>query len=544
MIEKGFCLADWLVKCQNNDGSWNETPDTWTGTSVFQLMALAGLTDTGRKFLSQERMTAYEKAIRKACEWVCQNIRFRMTTTNYVASGAAALILADKLFPEQKWQVKAGQMARLAAKKITRYGLVRGEGRGRRILKKIYIHPKGIDIGYGLEMTLGSLGLYSVLSKDHEIASLTLDAIKSHLFFIYPDGTLDNSLGSRGYKWTVYGSKTAHGSQMALAFGSLKDPEVNRALKLTVGALYKYINHGLLNDGTSTDSDSGLPCFYPSVVRAANLAFALAYFQNHNLPEKDIPSQKPLWFKYWKDLNSVTLKRDPWMATVSGYNELTRYPETGYTYYVPGGGSLTRLFHREWGDIQAGTQLDYCQIESLHVPFQNMEVPSFTPRIIIKTSSGIATNAHSRKTIIKCEQSMDQLKIQASGSFILPGKGKKLDSVFNIEYIFTENRLTKNFHINLRDLCQGLEIFEPVLTDFETQFQVQNHGILFSQNNKTLVFNIKGSTGIFIKNISQMHCPLPALTALPVIYQWDQPAKGEYTAVLNIDVKTNPQKEV
>jgi len=38
LIDKGLKLADWLVKRQNNDGSWFETPGRWVGTTVFQLM--------------------------------------------------------------------------------------------------------------------------------------------------------------------------------------------------------------------------------------------------------------------------------------------------------------------------------------------------------------------------------------------------------------------------------------------------------------------------------------------------------------------------
>jgi len=48
-------------------------------------------------------------------------------------------------------------------------GMVAGEGRGKRILKKIYIKPKGIDIGYGLEMTLASLSLYLELGGDKKV---------------------------------------------------------------------------------------------------------------------------------------------------------------------------------------------------------------------------------------------------------------------------------------------------------------------------------------------------------------------------------------
>jgi len=78
-------------------------------------------------------------------------------------------------------------------------------------------------------MSLGALALYAILSGDTKVKLGVIKSLKTHLNFMYPDGSIDNSWGSRSYKWTMYGSKTAHGSQMALELLSDEDPAFRKA---------------------------------------------------------------------------------------------------------------------------------------------------------------------------------------------------------------------------------------------------------------------------------------------------------------------------
>ena len=115
-------LADWLVGRQNTDGSWDESPGTWKGTTVFQLIALGALLDTAGSLVPSRRADSYAQAVRKASDWVCEHITFRRVSTNYVASGASGLALAHKLFPERRYERRAKGLARLAAGRINRGG--------------------------------------------------------------------------------------------------------------------------------------------------------------------------------------------------------------------------------------------------------------------------------------------------------------------------------------------------------------------------------------------------------------------------------------
>jgi len=539
LLQKGLELADWLVSRQNPNGSWDETPDTWQGTTVFQLIALAAIMDIGCFLIDTERKNYYGKAVRKAADWVYENIRFRKVTTNYVATGAAGLALANKIYPQKKWKRKSRKLAQMAASSINKEGLVKGEGIGRRILKKIYIRPSGIDIGYGLEMTLAALALYTVITRDRDMAKLVHFAIRSHLYFIYPDGSLDNSLGSRGYKWTVYGSKTAHGSQMALAFAAPDNPEILLALRSTTESLKNHIKNGLLGDGPAKDIQPETQCLYPTIMRASNLAFALCYFSKPKSVQIDIPDEKPVWIKKWSSLNSVVLCRHPWKATISGYSNFTRFnTETELkNYYVPGGGSITYLFNHHWGVIQAASQLEYQQIERLHVPMPNSEIQSMTPRIVIRGPNRKATSAHARKTKILFSQANERIIIEVSGHFFYINEIKRSSkSYFKIKYLFTAKKLTKQFYVKLERDYHSLEIIEPIVVNSATEIKVTDTGALLSQNSKQLFISTESISGYwsFPSQEERITCPLPALKGLSICCTWKRPVKGEYHSSINL----------
>ena len=63
-------------------------------------------------------------------------------------------------------------------------------------------------------MSVGAAAVYALQTKDGKLLADILASAKAHLRFIYPDGSLDNSWGSRSYKWTLLDGKTVHGAGM------------------------------------------------------------------------------------------------------------------------------------------------------------------------------------------------------------------------------------------------------------------------------------------------------------------------------------------
>lgn len=543
LISLGLDLADWLVSRQDDDGAWPETPGYWRGTTVFQLLSLAALIDVCDSELDGNRRGKYGAAALKAAQWTSQNVTPRKTMTNYIASGAAALAVLARSYPGQGLERKARHLARQAASRINADGLVEGEGRGRRILRKIYIKSKSIDIGYGLEMTLASLSLVARLLGDAKLAAEVQRSLEAHLHFIYPDGSLDNSLGSRGYKWSLYGSKTAHGSQMALAYGASQgDGRALRALKLTTRYLGSQIFAGKVGQGPYPPENPGGICIYPTFIRACNLALALAYHGQGVGKEQNIPADEDQWIKTWPSLNSLHLKRSPWMATVSGYTDSTAY--TGVNgpglFQVPGAGAVTYLYHQRWGPVQAASQLAYQAVELLHVPQVVDPPPSLTPRVGISGPNGEITWIWSQDVQLKSGEQGDTVEVEAMGSFDLnqPKAGKSPVHIRRAIRL-TPRGITKTYRISLDcDAERKITIIEPLIVDDQTVIQNRADGLSLIRDDCELLVSAVGAEGLVRIDSDPIiwTYPLPSLKATAAVFTLPAQGRGEYWASITIDI--------
>lgn len=545
MVDTGLRLADWLVRRQNHDGSWTESPGMWTGTTVFQLMALAGVMEAWGSNLSVERRERFGQAVHRAAGWVLENIRFRRATTNYVASGAAALALVSNTFPDRKWERGARRMANLAAGRVNRDGLVEGEGRGRRILRKIYFNPKGIDIGYGLEMTLASLSLYSAITGDRKIATVLDRGLDAHLYFIYPDGSLDNSLGSRGYKWTIYGSKTAHGSQMAWAFAAPRNNAMAAAQRLCTRFLERFLFDGLVSNGPNQREVGGRPCIYPSVVRSSNLAFAVSYFLPPDKTDGTLPCHREQWIKRWPSLNSVLIRRAPWMGTVSGYKESTVFStnDGNRVFRVPSGGAITYLYHDDWGPIQAATQLDYWNWEVLHLPPRPEGVVTLTPRIEASSDKSLIMSAGHGEVTIDTRERNECVEIAVRGK-LSPREGSSacLVGSYVITYRFERRTLTKLYHIHLRERLDRLVLVEPVILATGSRLALLDTGLeIFNERGKLTLTSphMKGTSWQWVNRRPPSICPLPALVAYSSSFLLLRPERGQHQLEVVFEIHRN-----
>lgn len=543
LVASGLELADWLVSRQEDDGAWPETPGYWRGTTVFQLLSLAALIDVCGSELDENRREKYGAAALKAAQWTSRNVTPRKTMTNYIASGGAALAVLARSYPGQGLDRKARRLARQAASRINADGLVEGEGRGRRILKKIYIKSKSIDIGYGLEMTLASLSLAARLLGDAKLAAEVQRSLEAHLYFIYPDGSLDNSLGSRAYKWSLYGSKTAHGSQMALAFGaSTGDGRALRAMKLTTRYLGSQIFTGIVGQGPHPPDDPQGICIYPTFIRACSLALALAYHGQGVGTEQSIPADEDQWIKTWPSLNSLSLKRTPWMATVSGYTDSTTYAGVNglKRFQVPGAGAVTYLYHQQWGPVQASTQLEYQSVELLHVPQVADPPPSLSPRVGISGPNGGISWFWSLHVQIESREQGDTVEVEAMGSFDLnEPNGKKSPARITRTIRLTPREITKTYLIFLEsEADRKITIIEPLIVDDQTVIQNRADGLSLIRDDCELLISATGAEGLVRIDSDPVTWayPLPSLKATAAVFALPAQGRGEYGARITINI--------
>ena len=204
-LEQTLSLAGWLIAQQEDDGSWKETPEEWTGTTTDQLLMMLLTYPLVKDRLTRSADREWLSSMRKAADYLARVMDNRFASINYCATTAATLAEAQRLFREQSYLDKARSLARMIVSKMNLDRFIVGEG------EREGPYKYGVDIGYNMEMSLWGLARYAQLSADEAVMNAVRLSSEAHLPFIYPDGMLDASSGIRSNKWTLYGSGTSDG---------------------------------------------------------------------------------------------------------------------------------------------------------------------------------------------------------------------------------------------------------------------------------------------------------------------------------------------
>lgn len=530
-LESAISLGNWLISKQHAEGFWFETPENWDGTTVFQLMSLAAAYPILEGYLSISERVNWHSSIKNAAFWICTTMSEKFANINYCASSSAALILAYQVVNEKKFEEKAKKFANLILKRINDEGFICGEGGYLPVVGR-----RGVDLGYNLDMSIGALALYSILSNDAKVKLATIKSLKTHLNFIYPDGSIDNSWGSRSYKWTMYGSKTAHGSQMALELLSGEDPIFEKASKLNLNYLKNSMNNGLVGYGPHSWWDkSFIPCIYPTFNRATAIAFALHY---SSMPKESIDCpinlEEDNTIKFFKSINVCLIKTDNLKATITGYRPLhirgNFYIDTlrnlltclnlrnssRNKMHTPTGGSLSYLWEENWGVVQASSQTKYSPVEPMHMP-NISEIETLTPHIRMLKDGVIYTNLYDLNVRIKTEN--------REGTYNVICEGKLKDEEFNdsnlkfqYKYEFGSKSVAKSVSLWGMTKQAEIEIIEPIIRAKNTRIEPLDNGVILRSEQNECKFTLL-TTGVELvhgQHMEKYWSPFPYLYAYPI----------------------------
>lgn len=483
-LERARGVATWAIRHQAPDGSWIEAKDSpWNGITIFILLALAGAFDLISGNLAESEAQDWRKAIARGADWV-ESIRpvshirqfalavgrkarlpgcgARCATTpqfwntNYIASLPLTLALCGRALGRD-YGSKERYFQRYVTHKILDDGLLAGEvNESSPRLAKLFRRTNAIDPGYNLDMSLGVLALYARMKEDKDLLAVVADSATAHLSLLYPDGSVDNSIGARGYKSAYYGSQTAHGVQMLAAGLQGVDAKYGRAGILNARLLTRSLSDNLLRRGPFAAPGASSPCLYPSFARAANLALALmAMPQHESAADTALPCENGQSVWRLPSLNSVVLRCGLMMLTVSGQSRDSSY--WPYRFIVPpAGGALTRLYHDEYGMALAAGPLCYQQIEPMHMPGNAQAC-----------AAGLQVTRKGRQLSAAHDRYVD-LRQQAGGIITARGRVRsrqtwRSGNRYTIEYACTDNCLIKTVTIFDCRADDEIELREPLV---------------------------------------------------------------------------------
>lgn len=456
--EAAVRLGDWLVSIQQPSGEWGERwpgHDGWTGTTVDQLISLAGAYPRLADALRPEQRAAWLRAITRSAAYVQAN--WPRGNLNYWPTGAVALVYAGRAVPAAPvaWRAKADELIRATLAAVNADDLLVGEG-------------GGVDVGYNLAQTIGFVALHGILTGDPAVLSRAAQVLERHLPFVYPNGSVDNSWGTRSYKWTYEsGTKTAPGVFFTLALLAGHDP---RYRTLEQQARHFLVEHSMVDGWVAqgphaAGSDStNPPCLYGTFARAQSLAMAVAH-----APEIDGAADAPFApvtlpdrprVDHFPTVKVAVIRTPGLVATVSAYGEIAHVSRD----FVARGGSVTNLWFDGYGPdglFQTSSVTDYRRQELIHMPHEADLLP-LTPRVEVWRDGRRFANVHETDAEMQVGTAADHVWVRVQGR-LRDAAGGDAGIGYTLTQRFYARAVTKEYALTATGAAYAARIVEPVV---------------------------------------------------------------------------------
>lgn len=510
-LKQSIQLGDWLLRQQQTDGSWLETPETWTGTTTDQLLMLLLTYPIVEQKLTAAQHRSWLKGMESAADYLARVMDNRFASINYCATTTATLAEAYGLFHKEIYAEKARSLARMIVSKMNAEWFIEGEG-GREGAYKY-----GVDIGYNLEMSLWGLARYAQLTDDRFVAEAVRRSAEQHLWFIYPDGMLDASAGIRSNKWTVFGSGTSDGIHPLCALLCDTNPAFAEAALRNIDCIeHNFTASGLLGPGPHYDRVKETPpCIYPTFTKAKSLAMALLW-----KPAKTEHTTLPLdndTLRYFRTLGITLVRRGPFCGTVTASTYKAREGANSKYMHRPAGGACSALWVEGFGLLQAASQTEYRRWEPMSFPIMP-EIEPLTPRIETITATGRHTNLYEFDAWSETTEN-PEAAICTAGGLLRNSDGRPCGIGYISTHRFERNRLIKQIEILHHTVDDTVRIVEPLLLDPETHIeQTSERTLLITKHGCRITMRVEGADlRIDIPNAPKYKQVYPSLVALPVV---------------------------
>lgn len=552
-------LGNLLISRQKSAGYWVENARSqWHGCTIFLLVAMAATYQLLEKALSPHETKLWRASIRRAADWVAayqpvshvgqclvtvgeklplfrrltgNSISRRFLGTNYIATIPAALHYAWQVLGDDTYIERIPYFIKNVLEKATTDKLIGGENLevGPKLFK-FARRTNSIDLGYNLDMTLGMLALYADMAGDNKLLDRVRQHADAHLAFVYPDGSVDNGLGLRGYKSVYFGSETAHGLQMLCSVLRRFDAKYDRVSRLNASLIAASIDDdGVVRRGPFRKAQS---CtgrnWYRNFSRATNIALAIAHYSaKPPLANTRLLYEETDRLISFKSINSMVVKKSRFMATVTG----TRLHSSRLPYRFltpPTGGSLSALYHADYGPIQLASPYHYQQVESDFMPTQ-AERESITARIEL-VGTGY-TNQHDTRVKLTTRDGSITAKGRLTRRLTLLRRNP-----YQITYEFENNYLRKRITVKNVRKSDHIRLVEPmVLTEAVIDTHLDNRVFTITTDSCTVAVEvITDNPAAEIRLCPTINCHAPPIRAIPV----EILLKGRSTITATIQIRT------
>lgn len=431
-------LFAWGENMRCADGGFrNDFKSEWKGVTVFAAIALHDALKEHGDLLTPKERAAWEERLAGMGRWLFEHLTEQARAyLNYHAANACAMALLGAYFCNDDYTALAKRLAAFCMSHVTENGLLFGEGS-----PVDAVSPKGcrpIDAGgYNVEETLPSLWRYASVTKDRQMQKECRRLWLKHLGWMLPDGAWDDSAGTRSFKWTYWGSRTADGCQAALFELGKEDPVFAEAAWRNL-ELYRRCTHdGLLAGGPDYHRNGEPACVHHTFCHAKVLAAAI----DNGIPafaRVPLPSDHPAALQYYPELDTYQAACGKWRMDVCGYD----FSYGGVCHAA--GGSITLLWHEAAGPLIAVGMLNrtlrepHNQQRSVHPETWR----SGCPRLEM-TEENVLWGQHHCLSARLSSQLLPEGPVLCADAWLCDIDGRRIpdDGACSLEYRLTENAL-------------------------------------------------------------------------------------------------------
>ncbi|HEV2326834.1 MAG TPA: twin-arginine translocation signal domain-containing protein [Terracidiphilus sp.] len=429
------------------DGSWvnDVTLSTWQGITVFHAISLAEALKHHGEVLDASTRGKWKDRLAAAAKFLDGFISIETGNVNYPVTSSLAFYLCGQVLGEDHYLERGRGLAHQVMQQFSPDGFLFGEGHPLKSVSAKGCRP--VDLGYNVEESLPSLAMYSVLADDKSVQEQVISAIKTHIEFMLPDGAWENSWGTRNYKWSWWGSRTADGCQGGFIMLSKFDPRFREAARRSTELMRTCTHDGLLYGGPDYQVHGDLPCIHHTFTHAKALAEALdegSFGEDSQRPK--LPRDEPYGLKTFPTIATRLAAIGPWRATVTEYDwEYVEHVQAGSGGMGGGhltGGAMCGLYHMDLGPVLTASMTHYEMIEiDNQQQYRGKPHMPLTARIEYTVGDASFTSTEDFKAVLTAKHENGQVAFDARGRMLdnyhRPHKGGEL--LYHVTYTLSES---------------------------------------------------------------------------------------------------------
>jgi hypothetical protein len=389
--------------CERPDGAYVNGPNlTWRGTTSFIQAAIGRVLLRYGDRLDEATRAEWRGMFDRQTAWLHKWMDDPATSVNvnYHAGFALSMEIAYAVDGNAAHRTSGDRAAKRVLACIADDGLLFGEMNP--MDRTTARGCRGVDVGYNMEETLPSMLEWAERRGDSAALDRIVRCGEAHLAFVLPDGAIDNSFGSRAYKWTYWGSRTSDGAlPLYIALARRGVPGAQKAAQTTL-ALYRRCTDpasGLLMGGLCQAAAGEPPCVHHTFCHLKTLPETVEELK----PSGELtalPCDSPFGLKRFTTTDVAIARVGPWRATASASDAYLREGAN----LAADGGSLTLLWHSDVGPVFASSIAKWKIVEKMNMQEQRHDdvTRSFTPRL--ETADGEYRSVYDDKVAFLSEQ--------------------------------------------------------------------------------------------------------------------------------------------